>query len=321
MTAYSGVILAAGRGSRMAPFSESWPKPLLPVCNKPIIEHQIAIMKSLGISDIVVLVGHKGFEISRVLGDGSRLGVSLRYAEQTSTLGIAHAVGLLESHIQHSFLLMLGDVFFIPRHMQTMMETFESQECSAVLAAKEEPSVEAMRLNFAIHSGPDGLVTRVVEKPRHSTSQVKGVGIYLFAPAIFDAIRRTPRTAMRDEYEITESIQVLINDGHRVAAELVIDDDVNLTTPADLLRCNLAQARRESAGSVVAGNARVHPDATIEHSVIGDRAVVRNPIRIARSVIFEDTHLDLQAGVEHVIVTPERMVDCSHEMRMAGASS
>src|SRR3981189_389175 len=95
---FEGAILAAGRGSRMVPFTESYPKPILPICNKPLIERQIETMKELGIRDIPVLIGHKGFQISRILGDGSRLGASIRYVEQTSTLGIAHAVGRLEPY-------------------------------------------------------------------------------------------------------------------------------------------------------------------------------------------------------------------------------
>ena len=69
---------------------------------------------SLGIRDIVILVGHKGFEISKALGDGSQFRISIRYVEQTSTLGIAHAVGCLESRVNRPFLLFLGDIFFVP---------------------------------------------------------------------------------------------------------------------------------------------------------------------------------------------------------------
>src|SRR5262245_35355956 len=111
---YCGAILAGGRGSRMQPFSERYPKPLLPVCNKPLILHQIEIMRSVGIRQIVILIGHKGFELSKTLGDGSQFGVTIRYVEQGSALGIAHAVGRLEREINQPFLLFLGDIFFVP---------------------------------------------------------------------------------------------------------------------------------------------------------------------------------------------------------------
>jgi len=239
---FQGVILAAGRGSRMAPFSESYPKPILPICNEPLIERQIKIMKELGILDITVLIGHKGFQISSLLGDGSRLGVSIRYVEQTSTLGIAHAVGRLESHMQKPFLLFLGDIFFVPDNMERMFDLFHEQCGGAVLGSKEEHDPRAIQSNFAITLSPDGFATRVIEKPRHATNRLKGVGVYLFDLAVFDAIRRTPRTAMRDEYEITDSIQVMIQDGQPVRPCDCIQHDINLTSPVDLLRCNLMLA-------------------------------------------------------------------------------
>ena len=73
----------------------------------------------------------------------------------------------------------------------------------------------------------------MIEKPRYVNSQLKGCGLYVFDPHIFDAIRRTPRTAMRDEYEITDSIQILINDGYVTHHHPIAERDLNLTKPAD----------------------------------------------------------------------------------------
>jgi glucose-1-phosphate thymidylyltransferase len=308
---YTGVILAAGRGTRMAPFSDSYPKPILPICNKPIIEYQVDTMRKLGIRDLIVLIGHKGFEISKILGDGGRLGVSIRYIEQTSTLGIAHAVGRLEVHTERPFLLFLGDIFFIPQAMSEMFRLFEEQGGGAVLATKEETDAAAIRKNFAITLGPDGFATRVIEKPRHAQNRLKGVGIYLFDLTIFDAIRHTPRTAMRDEYEITDSIQVLIQDGYPVRPCNAVADDINLTTPADLLVCNLLQARSAPPESLVGRDTRVHEAACLEECVIGDDVEVRYPIRISSSVIFDHTCVKSNRDLRNYILTPDCIVDCN----------
>ncbi len=311
-TKYAGVILAAGRGSRMAPFSESYPKPILPICNKPVIQYQIETMRLLGISEITILVGHKGYEVAKVLGDGSALGVNIRYVEQTSTLGIAHAVGRLEPHIDRPFLLFLGDIFFLPMNMGSMFQIFEEQGGGVVLATKEEPDAAAIRKNFSITLSPEGFATRVVEKPRHATNRLKGCGIYLFDPAIFDAIRRTPRTAMRDEYEITDSIQVAIHDGLPVRPANVILEDINLTSPADLLVCNLIQARQTPLENLTGRGSQIHSAARIENSVLGSKVVVRNPIRVANSVIFDDTCVTSETGFENHILTPDCTVDCTY---------
>lgn len=314
MREYSGAILAAGRGSRMAPFSERYPKPILPICNKPLIQYQIEFMRALGIRDITVLVGHKGFEISKVLGDGSHLDVTIRYVEQTQMLGIAHAVGRLEPYIDRPFLLFLGDIFFVPGDLRQMLTLFEAQEGGAVLAAKEERDPEAVRRNFSITLAPDGLVTRVIEKPRYTSNLLKGVGLYLFDLTVFDAIRRTPRTAMRDEYEITDAIQVMIDDGYPVRVANAILDDINLTTPADLLHCNLRQACVTPRECLVGRGSQLHPDTRLENSVIGAHVTIEHPIHIANSVIFDHTRVHATVGFEHCILTPDGMVDCKYGM-------
>lgn len=309
---YTGVILAAGRGSRMYPFSDSYPKPILPVCNKPLIAYQIELMRSLGITDIVILIGHKGFEIAKVLGDGRDLGVRLRYVEQTSTLGIAHAVGRLEPHIDRPFLMFLGDIFFVPGDVSQMFRLLEEQGGGAVLATKEEQDPEAIRRNFSLALSPEGYVTRVVEKPRHATNRLKGVGLYLFDLPIFDAIRRTPRSAMRDEYEITDAIQVLIDDGYPVRPARVIEDDINLTYPSDLLRCNLMQARVTPPERLIDSGGFVNERASLTDCVVGANVTIRNPIAISRSVIFADTCIDSDSDLRDFIVTPECAVDCRY---------
>ena len=306
---YTGVILAGGRGSRMAPFSEKYPKPLLPVCNRPIVEYQIEIMRSIGITDVVILIGHKGYEITRVLGDGSRLGVKIRYVEQKTVLGIAHAVGCLESEIEKPFLLFLGDIFFVTKDLREMIALFETQDGGAVLATRHEPDPAAIRKNYSLKISSEGFVTRVIEKPRHVQNDLKGVGLYLFDLTIFDAIRRTPRTAMRDEYEITDSIQVLIHDGYPVRACNCIEEDINLTSPADLLFCNLLQARKST--TVIGSNVSMHSGARIVNSVVGSNVTIEWPIAISDSVIFDDTRVDAQQDFRQCIVTPSFHLDCN----------
>ncbi len=304
-----GAILAAGRGTRMAPFGEDYPKPLLPVGNKPLIEYQIETMRGLGITEIAVLIGHKGYLITKVLGDGSRFGVRLHYVEQTQMFGIAHAVGRMEPVLDRPFLLMLGDIYFVAEDLSEMTATYRNTGCAAVLAAKIEPDAAAIRKNFSIQLDPAGRVTRVIEKPRHTTNRLKGVGLYLFDPVIFDAIRRTPRTAMRDEYELTDAIQVMIDDGNHTCASTCVEDDINLTSPADLLHCNLLVARRLSMTSLRDESADLHPGVTLDQAVIGARARVRQGISIRRSVIFEDAVVDTDQDIDGMLISRERSVD------------
>ena len=311
---YRGAILAAGRGTRMQPFSTHVPKPLLPVCNRPIILHQIAAMQTIGITDITILIGHRGYEIARVLGDGSRFGVRLRYVEQREILGIAHAVGLLEPEMDRPFLLFLGDIYFIPNRLEQFFEIYESQGGGAVLGTKNEPDPAAIRRNFSMVLRPDGSISRVVEKPRHAPNTLKGVGLYFFDPSVFDSIRRTPRTALRDEYELTDSIQVMIEDGQLVRPANVVTEDINITTPADLLRVNLLHASRFEPERAISSCARLHPGVVIKNSVIGANVEVNQPVTIISSLILDDTVISSHASIDRVIVTPNGSYDCRGDL-------
>ena len=306
----TGVILAAGRGSRMFPFNLRIPKPLLPICNKPLLEYQIEAMFQLGIRRVIIVIGHLGFELTRQLGDGSRFGVSIEYYEQELILGIAHAVGQLESRIHGPFLLLLGDIYFEFSNLGNMREELERKEAAAVLAVREEPDPAAVRKNFVVIENEEGYVRRVIEKPRYAKSNLKGCGLYVFDLPIFDAIRRTPRSAMRDEYEITDSIQILIDDGFPVAASRCVAYDMNLTFPGDLLECNLRRMSSTCVQNVIDHQATVHPGAALRRAVVGRHAEIENAVTITDTVVFANSKVVSKQHLDRLIITPDSVIDC-----------
>ncbi len=305
-----GVILAAGKGSRIQPLNMSYPKPLLPVCNKPIIQYQLEDMKRIGVKEAIIVVGHLAEQIIAHFGDGSSLGLRIRYVEQQETLGIAHAVAQLESEISTPFILFLGDIFVVPRRLEDMVSMFWQRRAGAVLAVKRESDPAAIQRNFAVVLHASGIVTRVIEKPRYIPSNLKGCGVYLFDLAIFDAIRRTPRTAQRDEYEITNSIQILIEDGFPVYPAEVVDWDMNVTYPCDLLTCNQRQLAHLGLDSLVAPSAELHPGVRIKDSVIGDRVRIAHPIAVTHSMIFSDVTVDQANNLENMLLAPGFAIEC-----------
>ena len=304
-----GVILAGGKGSRMYPFSVHHPKCTLPICNKPLMEYQIGMMKDVGIRDIVIVIGHYGFDVVRVMGTGERFGVNIRYVDQGETLGIAHALGKLESLIDRPFLLFLGDIFFITDSLSPMVEEFGKDDTNGVLATKTETDVNAIKRNFSVMMDESGLVKRVIEKPRHPVNNLKGCGLYLFDLHIFDAVRRTPRTASRVEYEITDSIQILIDDGFKVKSANIIHNDLNLTFPEDLLSINLTELKRSNQGVLVGKNTDVDA-ALIKDSVIGDNVSCVLNVKIKNSVVFSNSVINASEDVENTIITPDQRIYC-----------
>ena len=304
-----GVILAGGKGTRMLPFSTQYPKPILPILNRPLLVHQIEQMVKVGINEIYIVLGHLGFEIAKELGDGKEFGVTIHYVDQDETLGIAHALGKLEPHIKSPFLLFLGDIFFDTQNLRGMVDLFfESVNLNAVLAVKKEHDEEAIKRNFAvILNENDETVRRVIEKPRYVSNSIKGCGLYLFDLQIFDAIRRTPRTAMRDEYEITESIQILIDHECQVGISDVIKEDLNLTYPRDLWGCNLKQLDKLGQNEMIGKNVQMHPQAVIERSIIGDNVFIMDPLTVKDSVVFKDTIIE--KSIHNSIKTPNIHVE------------
>ena len=306
-----GVILAAGKGARMYPFSERSPKPILPILNRPLLSHQIAVMRDCGITEIHIVVGHLGFQVARTFGDGSDHGVRIHFVEQESTLGLAHAVGALEQRVQLPFVLMLGDIYFqLKTPLQPVMDQVLDGTVNANLVSMYEPDPEMMRRNFVIQADEEGRVRRVIEKPRYVHSQLKGCGLYVFDQHIFDAIRRTPRTAMRDEYEITDSIQILIDDGWVVHHHPIVERDLNLTKPEDVLAINLIELDRRGLPRLIGERVTMPAGATVERSVIGDGVLVRHPIRITNSVILPNVVVDVTHDLDGVVMDSEHSVYC-----------
>lgn len=299
-----GVILAAGSGARMHPVGEHYPKALLPVCGRPLIVHQLDVLRSVGVREVVVVIGYRGYDIASVIGDGSRHGVRVRYVNQPHRLGVAHALGHVEHLADRPLLVLLGDVFFVPGNLALMIDRFVEQGDGAVLCVKDEPDVSALRANFAVELGRDGHVRRVIEKPREATSRLRGVGVYLFGRCVFDAIGRTPRTAMRDEYEITHTIQVMIDSKRQVTVEHAVLDAVNINSPADLLCCNMAELSRRSESTLIGDRAEIHPGATLVRCVIGANAVIASPIELRDCVVFDNTVVESADTLDHCLFAP-----------------
>jgi NDP-sugar pyrophosphorylase family protein len=304
--AYQGVILAAGHGSRMGPFGESTPKPIAPICNKPLMAYQLEHMRALGIEEVIVVIGHLGHRIIQTIGDGSKYGVSIRYVEQMKRLGLAHAVGQLNEHIDHPFLLFLGDIFFEVNGLERMVETLETHGIAAVVAVKDEADPEAIRRNFAMVMNPDGTVKRLIEKPpRQLPNRMKGCGLYLFDPRIFEAIRRTPRTALRDEYELTDAIQLLAEWDYGVRTAEVVTWDMNITFVHDLALCCRHQLTRLGLNHLVGERCHLADGVELHETVIGDDVVISRPARLEGCVVLSGSRLDESGTFHDRVILPQ----------------
>lgn len=299
---YTGVILAAGAGNRVDPLSLYFPKPLLPICNKPIMEYQVDSLKAAGITDIFIVVGKSKQHIINYFGDGSAFGVSIKYVEQEAPQGIAHALGLLESSLNTPFVLFLGDIFGKYKPLRDMVAVFEEKNASGVLAVKYGEDRDAIKRNFSVLQDEKNQVYRVIEKPKFPPNNIKGCGIYLFRTNIFDAIRRTPRSLIKNEYEITDAIQIFIDDGNAVYSYPLVEWDCNITYPKDILLYNKRILLESNKDFLIHETSSIHKDAVISQSIVGQHVTIDYPICIKNTVILPHSHVQFRHDIEDAIV-------------------
>ena len=275
-----GVLLAGGTGTRLYPITHTGPKQLVPVANKPILGYAIEDFKEAGITEVGVVLGHKGRSaIQEYLGDGSDFDIDITYIVQGNPLGLAHAVGCAKDFVgDNSFAVYLGDDL-MREGIEEMVSDFDSEEYAAGIGLQEvdEPSRYGV-----VGRNTDGDITELTEKPDDPPSNLALIGIYLFTPAIFDRIERL-EPSWRDELEITDAIQGLLDDGHRVQSHVVNGWWKDTGKPGDVLHANrlvLDSIDRDIAGIVedetsVTGRVEVQQGAVIEAG-----AVVRGPASI-----------------------------------------
>ncbi|MDI6860169.1 MAG: sugar phosphate nucleotidyltransferase, partial [Methanocellales archaeon] len=206
------VILAAGEGTRMRPLTQNRPKVMLPVGNKPILEHIMLAVRDAGISEFVFIVGYRSDTIMNHFGVGSRWDVHIEYAEQKKQLGTANAVKVAENLVDGRFLALNGDVLVQSMDLQSLMK----EKKDVVLAVKEVDNPQ----EFGVIEVQGDRVTRVVEKSKSPPSNLANAGIYVFEPEVFDAIDKTLLSS-RGEHEITDSLQILIDDGYAVGYQVI----------------------------------------------------------------------------------------------------
>jgi NDP-sugar pyrophosphorylase family protein len=286
MRGIKGVILAAGEGRRLYPVTDEFPKPLVPIGNISILEHQINLLKSVNILDIIIVIGYYGFEITKELGDGEKYGVNIHYCFQKEPLGSANALLCVQKEIDDSFLLLLGDIYFEISNLKDVLNLFMEKKANGVLTTKIEPSEDIIKRNYSVILDSDDKVLNVIEKPQKIYNNLRGCGMYLFDTNIFDSINRTSRTALRNEYEITDAIKIFIDMGNSLYAVKINGDDTNITFPYELLLINIAFLKKRGLTNLIHHSAIVGEKCHFNNTLIGKNVKIGNNVSLENCVVF-----------------------------------
>ncbi|WP_033337734.1 glucose-1-phosphate thymidylyltransferase [Catenuloplanes japonicus] len=281
-----GLVLAGGVGSRMRPITHTSAKQLIPVANKPVLFYGLEAIRKAGIREVGIIVGSTASEIERAVGDGSQFGLDVTYIPQDAPRGLAHAVLIARDYLgDDDFVMYLGDNFVVGG-INGVVERFRRERPQAQLMLTQVKNPHAFGV---AEMGPDGQVLGVEEKPQYPRSDLALVGVYVFSPAVHEAIAEL-KPSWRNELEITEAIQWLIDQGRPVRSTVITGfwkDTGNLADMLDMNRFVLESIDCEVNGSVsadteIVGRVVIGAGAVVTGSrivgpvVVGAGSIVRN---------------------------------------------
>jgi glucose-1-phosphate thymidylyltransferase len=322
-----GLILSGGAGTRLRPITHTSAKQLVPVANKPILFYGIEDMVEAGITDIGIITGDTGPEIRDAVGDGSRWGAVVTYIPQDEPLGLAHCVLIARDFLgDDDFVMYLGDNL-LRQGIAEFVERFEEDRHQSAAPGSTVPSAQILLARVSdpqrfgvAEIGPDGEVLHLVEKPENPPSDLALVGVYLFDPSIHEAVA-TIAPSPRGELEITDAIQWLIDNGHRVRHEVLEGwwkDTGKLQPLLEGNRLVLETIERSILGSVddesiIDGRVVIEAGAQIINSTVRGPAIIGERTKVVNSYIgpFTSVYFDCEivdSEIEHSVILEESKI-------------
>jgi glucose-1-phosphate thymidylyltransferase len=310
-----GLILSGGEGTRLRPITHTSAKQLVPVANKPVLFYGIEALVAAGVKDIgIVIAPETGSEIADAAGDGSDFGASISYVQQDAPLGLAHAVLTAEEFLQDGpFVMYLGDNL-LRDGISDLVNAFRSSKPDALILLTRVPDPG----NYGVAELDGERVVRLVEKPQDPPSDLALVGVYMFAPPIFEAARAI-KPSGRGELEITDAIQWIVDGGKRVESHIVRGWWKDTGRLDDMLEANrlvLDVLERRIDGELF--EAQVDGRVVVEAGARLERATVRGPAIIGSDTSIVDAYIGPYCAVGDG-VTIER-AELEHSIVLSGSS-
>jgi len=337
-----GIILHGGHGTRLRPLTHTGPKQLLKIANKPMSQYALEDLRNAGITDIAIIIGDVYPEkVKEYYGDGKEFGVNITYVFQDTPQGIAHAISLCKDFVgNEKFCVYLGDNV-LRTGLSSFVTKFDSSSKDAIilLAEVDNPS------QFGVAEIKDKKIIKITEKPKNPPSNLAVIGVYFLTPKIFDIIQQL-KPSGRGEYEITEALQLLMDNNLELDYDYVSGWWKDTGTPNDILHANKlileglvnkqnfdgihigknckVSSDSKILGPVIIGDnciiqsfAIIGPYASIgknshlercivKDSIIMDNCVVDGPIKIINSIISDETMITQNDSENSIFLLGER---------------
>ena len=315
-----GIILHGGHGTRLRPLTHTGPKQLLPIANKPMSEYCVEAIRDCGISEIAIIIGGIGSnKVKEYYGDGSKFNVKITYIEQDKPKGIAHAINLCKEFIQNEkFLVFLGDNI-IQKSINDISQKFESSDNDALILLCKVENPE----QFGIADVKENKIVKIMEKPKNPPTNLAVTGIYFLTPKIFDIFSRL-KPSWRDELEITDALQMMLEEKNRVDFEMITDYWKDTGTPGDIIHANGEVLKNMKSyffgvkedGAEFSGNVMVGKNSKISGSskilgpcIIGENCIIGANVILGPNVSIGDNSKLSDCDIQNSIVMKNCGID------------
>ncbi|KIF76819.1 glucose-1-phosphate thymidylyltransferase [Streptomyces sp. 150FB] len=296
------LVLSGGAGTRLRPITHTSAKQLVPVANKPVLFYGLEAIAEAGITEVGIIVGETAEEIREAVGDGSKLGVHVTYIPQESPLGLAHAVLIAREFLgDDDFVMYLGDNFIVGG-IAGLVDEFRAERPAARLLLTQVPNPRAFGV---AELDPAGRVVGLQEKPAEPRSDLAVVGVYLFTPAVHEAVRAI-EPSWRGELEITDAIQWMLDQRLDVRSTLISGywkDTGNVVDMLEVNRSVLETLERRIEGRVdeaseIVGRVEIGEGAVVEGSRIVGPVVIGPGTVISGSYVGPFTSVSENCRIE-----------------------
>lgn len=284
------VILCAGKGTRLRPFTYSIPKPLLPVCNTPVLGYVLSEIKSSQIKDVALIVNNETRDpIERYISNNlHNYPFNFSFILQDEPKGLAHACLMAKDFVgRDDFLMFLGDNI-IPECIQEILPNNSHFLEEARILVREVPDPTPFGV---VEFDSSGRIKRLEEKPKNPRSNFIIVGVYIFKPSIFEAIGNI-KPSKRGEFEITDAIQKLIDENLDVTVRIFKGVFIDIGKTEQFLYANeyiLKNVLKED--NIVSPSSYIENSELLHNVSVGENCVIKNSV-LSNSIIMDGTNLD-----------------------------
>ncbi|WP_405694891.1 glucose-1-phosphate thymidylyltransferase [Streptomyces sp. NBC_01185] len=312
------LVLSGGAGTRLRPITHTSAKQLVPVANKPVLFYGLEAIAEAGITDVGIIVGDTAPEIREAVGDGSALGIDVTYIPQDEPRGLAHAVLIARDFLgDDDFVMYLGDNFIVGG-IAGLVEEFRSDRPDAQILLTKVPNPTAFGV---AELDAEGRVSSLEEKPKEPKSDLALVGVYLFTPAVHEAVRAI-EPSWRGELEITHAIQWLIDQQRDVRSTTISGYWKDTGNVTDMLEVNrsVLETLKPSTEGTVDGNSEIIGRVRIEAGARVTSSRIVGPVIIGADAVISDSYVGPFTSVSEGCRIEDSEIEYSIVLRGASIS-